>query len=317
MSENAAPAGMTADGVTAGSLLREAREAAGLHASTLAANLKVPVRKLEALEEDRYDLLPDAVFVRALASSICRSLKIDPQPVLERLPQSSQPRLPQEGDGIGAPFRAPSDGPGPGLLDHVSKPVALTVLALLLAALVLVFLPERRDAAPGGQAGTTDPVMPPPGASPLPAQAAAVPAESAASPAPGETTLAATPALAAPGASVAAVPPPNGSPPSSNGPAILAVTPAMALPAPAASAPAASGLVVFRTRGPSWIEVTDAAGATQLRRLLGPGESAGASGRLPLSVTIGDASQTDVQVRGKPYDLSAVARDNVARFEVK
>ena len=67
----------THDGVSAGTLLREAREAAGLHVSTLAANLKVPVRKLEALEEDRYDLLPDAVFVRALASSVCRTLKVE------------------------------------------------------------------------------------------------------------------------------------------------------------------------------------------------------------------------------------------------
>jgi cytoskeleton protein RodZ len=28
-------------------------------------------------------------------------------------------------------------------------------------------------------------------------------------------------------------------------------------------------------------------------------------------------SVTDVEVRGKPYDLAPVSRDNVARFEVK
>ena len=104
MSEVAAPV----DGVTAGMLLRHAREAAGLHVDTLAANLKVPVRKLEALEEDRYDLLPDAVFARALASSVCRTLKVDAQPVLERLPQSVQPRLKPDGPVINAPFRSPS-----------------------------------------------------------------------------------------------------------------------------------------------------------------------------------------------------------------
>ena len=81
--------------VTAGTLLRRAREAAGLHVAALAVSLKVPVRKLEALESDRYDLLPDAVFVRALASSVCRTLKIDPQPVLDRLPQTAAPRLVQ------------------------------------------------------------------------------------------------------------------------------------------------------------------------------------------------------------------------------
>ena len=110
---------VAAAGASAGSLLREAREAAGLHVSTLAANLKVPVRKLEALEEDRYDELPDAVFVRALASSVCRTLKIDSSPVLQRLPQTPQPRLAQTSEGINAPFRAPSDGPQPGLLNQV------------------------------------------------------------------------------------------------------------------------------------------------------------------------------------------------------
>ena len=73
MSEAALPD----DGPSAGALLRQAREEAGLHVATLAANLKVPVRKLEALEDDRYDLLGDAVFVRGLASSICRTLKVD------------------------------------------------------------------------------------------------------------------------------------------------------------------------------------------------------------------------------------------------
>jgi len=124
MSEVAAPA----DGITAGMLLRHAREAAGLRVDTLAANLKVPVRKLEALEEDRYDLLPDATFARALASSVCRTLKVDAQPVLERLPQGAQPSLVPAGRPvINEPFRAPGDGPGPGLLDQVSRPVIVTV----------------------------------------------------------------------------------------------------------------------------------------------------------------------------------------------
>src|SRR5687767_15686536 len=101
---------MSDDGITAGVLLRRAREAAGLHVAALAVALKVPVRKLEALEEDRYDLLTDAVFVRALASSVCRTLKIDPQPVLDRLPQTTVPRLARDVDSINAPFRAPNDG---------------------------------------------------------------------------------------------------------------------------------------------------------------------------------------------------------------
>ena len=138
----------------------------------LAANLKVPVRKLEALEEDRYELLPDAVFVRALASSVCRTLKMDPQPVLQLLPRTGQPRLVQDTEHINAPFRTAHDGPAPRWFDQVSRPVLATVVLLLLGALVLVFLPYVQKVVdriaeanhPAAKPGVGDPVMPPPGA---------------------------------------------------------------------------------------------------------------------------------------------------------
>ena len=98
-----------ADGLSAGTMLRQAREASGLHVSTLAVALKVPSRKLEALEADRYDELSDAVFVRALAASVCRNLKIDPAPVLLRLPASRGPQLAPSEGGINEPFRSPRD----------------------------------------------------------------------------------------------------------------------------------------------------------------------------------------------------------------
>jgi hypothetical protein len=99
-----------AEEASAGLLLRRAREAAGLHVAALAVSLKVPVRKLEALEDDRYDLLPDAVFARALASSVCRTLKIDPQPVLRSLAAHRRAAPGRACGGINAPFRAPGEG---------------------------------------------------------------------------------------------------------------------------------------------------------------------------------------------------------------
>jgi cytoskeleton protein RodZ len=74
---------------------------------------------------------------------------------------------------------------------------------------------------------------------------------------------------------------------------------------------------MFRTKGPSWVEVRDAKGVVTIRKLLEAGQWAGASGTLPLQVTVGRVDQTEVQVRGKPFDLGPVAKDNVARFEVK
>jgi (E)-4-hydroxy-3-methylbut-2-enyl-diphosphate synthase len=147
-------------------------KAQGLHIAALAVSLKVPVRKLEALEADRLDLLPDAVFVRALASSVCRTLKMDPAPVLERLPQTAAPRLVRDSGGINTPFRAPSDGRNPSWFDQLSKPVFLAVFALLLGALVLIFLPSARqdDAAAPAKPEVTSAAVP---ASPVAAPEAA------------------------------------------------------------------------------------------------------------------------------------------------
>jgi cytoskeleton protein RodZ len=274
--------------VSAGTLLRRAREASGLHVAALAVALKVPVRKLEALEDDRFEELGDPVFVRALASSVCRNLKVDAQPILGRLPKTPAPRLVRDTDGLNAPFRAPGDGPSPTWVDRVRQPVPATVILLLAAAAVIYFVPathldEKSDAAQ--------------------ASAPAVMAAAAPAPAP-----AATPAAETTAAPIAV---------SANAPA----TPAVPEPAPAvdATVPAVptTGIVVFHAKGDSWVEVVDAKGGFALRKLMAAGETAGASGALPLTVTIGRVDMTDVEVRGKKFDMRPVSRDNVARFEVK
>ena len=282
-----------ADTPSAGTLLRQAREDSGLHVATLAAALKVPVRKLEALEADRFDLLPDAVFVRALAASVCRNLKLDPAAVLERLPATQGPRLAPTEGGINAPFRSPRDTTAPSWRDQLSRPVFMVVAALLLGALVVALLPLRHEDDAAEVAAP-----PPPGAAVSAFERLVARPVPVAPPGP---ALVSTPSLA--------VPPPN-----------LAAAAATAATPPAAAsigAAVASGTVVFKAKGDSWIQVTDARGGVPLRKLLAAGESAGASGPLPLAVTVGSVSATDVQVHGKPFDLAPVSRDNVARFEVK
>lgn len=303
------------DAVTAGALLRRAREAVGLHVGALAVSLKVPVRKLEALEDDRWDQLPDAVFVRALAASICRTLKVDPQPVLDRLPQAAAPRLVQARDGINTTFRAPSDSAAPTWRDQLSRPVFLIVFALLLGALVLVLLPsmQQEDSVAAATSSWLAISPPQPVASPATAvetAALSVSAANVAQPVAAVGTASALlPTAAASASSVSTATPPAATPASAAGadPQTVAGDPAMVT----------SGVVVFRTRRPSWVEVTDAKGVVAVRRLLAAGEAVGASGALPLQVTIGRVDATEVQVRGKPFDLRPVSRDNVARFEVK
>ncbi|MDR3453842.1 MAG: DUF4115 domain-containing protein [Rhodoferax sp.] len=290
--------------VSAGMLLRQAREAAGLHIAVLAVSLKVPVSKLEALEADQWDELPDAVFTRALAATVCRMLKMDPAPVLDRLPQTTAPRLTADDETINTPFRSPGENFRPGFWNQLSRPMVLAVLALLLGALVLILLPSfSRNASVAGTAPVATAPVPVVAAAAVPAPA---PADKAADPQ-------VTPAMAAP--LLTSAPGTGAAPAMLAAPGPVEVLQPAAAPAPADGAPGAA--VVFNARAASWVQVTDAKGNAVLRKTLAPAEVSEVSGALPMSVVVGRADAIQVQVKGKPFDLAPSTKNNVARFEVK
>ena len=164
---------------SAGALLKAAREREGLHVAVLAATIKVSPAKLQALEQGLYDQLPNATFTRALAQSVCRSLKIDPRPVLALLPQVEA--LPLEGAGarLNTPFHdRPSRSDGGGLA-WASKPMFWAGGLLLLAALAVGFVPPSMVAGLTEQVGGA--LAPAPG--PASAAASAASAVAAATPA--------------------------------------------------------------------------------------------------------------------------------------
>jgi cytoskeleton protein RodZ len=284
--------------ISGGAMLRQAREAEGLHIGALALLLKVPVKKLEALEADQFDLLPDMVFVRALAASVCRTLKIDSAPILERLPHTTAPHLKTDESGINTPFRVAGDGSGFLFWSQLSKPFVLAVLALLLGVIVLVFLPIAQRVGINSNATSE--------------MAGAVATLPASAPSTSENSLP-TETSVLPEAS-------GTTPASADGPLVLQSASAAssgALPALVPGSGATTGLIVFNSRGMSWVEVVDANGVVQVRKTMADGEILGASGVIPLSIVVGRADTTEVQVRGKPFDLTRIAKDNVARFEVK
>ncbi|GAA4418011.1 hypothetical protein GCM10023090_02420 [Acidovorax lacteus] len=58
-------------------------------------------------------------------------------------------------------------------------------------------------------------------------------------------------------------------------------------------------------------------GNVVFQKTLAADESASVSGTPPLAVVVGRSDATEVLVRGKPFSLEGLARENVARFEVK
>lgn len=286
---------------TAGEILRSAREASGVHIEALAVALKVPVSKLEALESNRLELLPDTVFMRALASSVCRTLKLDPTQVLSLLPQSKNPRLIPERSDINTPVKSVV---GKTLVSNGgskhSSLLMVGVFVLLIGAAAVFYWPEgfqpwnsARLSVTGGAAVTASEQE-------IPAQKNDVPAAVVQSPVVVEPVLAASSTTGV----VSATPSP-----------VAASQPASATQPAIAEASAA--LLTLRARGDSWVQVRDASGRVVFEKKLVAGEAAPVSGAVPLSVVVGRADMTDVLVRGKPLELNTVSRENVARFEVK
>jgi len=138
-------------GQTAGQMLRAARERQGMHLALLSVNLKVSVAQLEALEADRHEAFKGIAFVRALALSVCRQLKIDPTAVMAALPQGHAParlepamlggkgrvQRPQPASGL-ARVRTPA-----ALSKGLNRQVLLLAVLMLLGAAVLVWWPEQ------------------------------------------------------------------------------------------------------------------------------------------------------------------------------
>lgn len=295
--------------LTAGGLLRAARERQGLHIAALAASMKVSPKKLEALEADRWTELPDATFTRALAQTVCRTLKIDPRMVLDKLPALGGVSLsvptPEEAEAASSPMRSrgvtrSSRGPSGGL-----SPMVWGAVLLLLAAVALFFLPSSWWS---GSTVALGPAVQSPAASAASAAAAAAPAAEPAS-SPVAKSLAASqavPAVAPAAASAAAVTPVGVS---------LAASASVlsSLPAPEAQS---AGTLQLAATSDSWVEIRDARGELLASRLLRSGERLGLDGAVPLRATIGNVAGTQVSWRGRSVDLQAHAQGNVARLEL-
>jgi cytoskeleton protein RodZ len=300
----------------AGRLLRQAREQQQMSVQALASTLKVPVYKLQALEEDRWDVLTDSVFTRSLALSVCRLLHIPAEPVLAGLPKHEAAKLASNPEGINAPFKEKTLRSLMSSSQDSGASNAVKVVAALLIAVAggagLYFVPqwqaaeEAQAAAAPGEAATDEPLFMPqlqtepetPMAEPSEAKSESATAVTAAS--------AAVDATATPPAAVTA--------------AAEAAKAVAAAPEPASKpAATANGRVLrFAATGESWVQVRDAQQQVVMEKMLKAGDVyQEAAAARPLQIVVGNASATTLEIDGVATDLTASAKNNVARFEVK
>lgn len=320
---------------TAGSLLRQAREAAGMHVSTLAEMLKVPPAKLQALEANDWQKLTDAVFVRSLALSICKALNIDAAPVMELLPKaSSAKKFVAPGAGINEPvvakaLRSVHDTPGHG---GAWKLLSLVLLAGVgggawyfsqkqeVRDAVVASVQERKPGSGSVEQEPRPVTLAQAVVAPVSVAESTAVAEAAAT---GQHTLAVATVAAVPVEPAAAAVQPAAPAAGHVVPAPGTATAAPAVhaapvPLPAEPAVAAADATLrIQARSATWIQVRGPGGKVLEQKTLNVGEIFETQAPRPLSVVIGRADAAEVQVGGAAFNLASVARENVARFEVK
>lgn len=283
--------------LTAGQMIRTARLNKGMHIAVLSVNLKVSTRQLEALESDRFDMSQGPAFVRALTSSVCRQLNMDPAPVLAMLPPTPG-RMPVQRTSL--PPLNSSNRLKPELSGIVRKiPFQTLVFSAVMVALIaaLIWLPPP----------STWGLLNPSPKSPMP-DTPSVPMTSVVSDGPSETPQGA-PAVSE---SVAA---PVQAPADPQANASFPVQ--MAPIAKVAATSASVGAFVFHARQESWIEIRDGNNQVLWSRVLQAGQTSEVQYPLPMHVVVGRAREVDVTFKGKPFDLAPHTKVTVARFEVK
>ena len=267
-----------------GQELAAAREARGLALADVAQQLKFAPRQLEALEQEHLDALPGATFARGMVRSYARLLKLDPEPLVQR---------------IAGRFEVPDSNR---LAERYHQPVPFSdsarrstfvYLAMSLGVLVLVgavayeWHQERTAAARSTTPGATSFAKAKPApreAKPLAAPVAPVAVQPAIAPVP-----------------VAAEKTPK--------------TTERTLKTVEKPVGGANRLVV-RTEGEAWIEIRDSADRMLVSSLNPPGSERVVRGRPPYSLIIGNASQVSITYDDKPVDLAPHTRQDVARLTV-
>lgn len=273
-----------------GATLRAARERLGLSQQDVAARLRLHPRQVAALEDERYDALPTAPYLRGFLRNYARELRVDPAPLLAALAQRLPPQTPMVDAPAGGARVLPSPMPRAGG-ERVSR---RTVIGGSLFLLVLLAAIGWMTSIRMQRAQTAPPVV--------------VPAVE-----PSPTPEPEVPAQVAPPAD-ASVPAPVPTP----APTATPVPAPAAAEADRAGSAAASGVLRLSVGAlPSWIEVVQAdTGKVLLTGLMEP-QTRRQLGELqpPLRLVIGNARSVTLEYRGRTIDLAPHTRsDGLARL---
>jgi cytoskeleton protein RodZ len=278
--------------LSAGTLLKEAREAAGFSIDDVSHLLKLAPRQVHALEQQNFDALPPRTFVRGFIRNYARLLDINADAVLEALPPETPQALSPAASSVKTPTHAmPVLSPyGEKTIQPQSWKWLLAVMVLAVIAAVFFFWPQITTLFPErpvAQAAHDD-------AMPVIIEEFAPPFISQES----ESGFTFTPIITP-----------------------LSETSADPVASPAASpteSPAVTeheeAELVLRFTGDSWVEVRDKHDRILYSAIAREGNERTLLGAPPFSLVFGNSNAATVTLRGEPVDLSDRSKQGVARL---
>jgi len=293
-----------------GAAFLAARTAKNLTQQDVSNHLRYSVKQVDALENNDFDSLPDAMITRGFIRNYAKFLEIDAEPLLAiyrtNVADKSNVGLTVQSSIVQVPLTKDSQPWMKYILGSI------VVLLLLLSWLFYVdYMPKPAPSAVAVQTenspqitveNTPAPAEPLPEIA-LPAAERTADADSSAS----AVTSTQEPAVASSTANVA-------------------LKPQVETQAPAAitnaSVPnqvvAKSGNNVTLTfSGDSWARITDKSGKVIYEEMSHVGDTDSVDVTPPVSVLIGNASATKLAFRGKEIDLAAHTKNNIARIALE
>ena len=266
-----------------GELLVAARERWNLTAADLARQLRLGLRQVQALEEDRFDALPGNTFVRGFIRNYARVVQTEPEAFLEAYERSRPNRKQPDIE------RSPAQS----AFQRKTLPpwvwYVMAFIVVLLASPLLIYLALHDE------------------------EAASKALKQNAQHAP-QVRAGAPTALPSPQAVVQ-----NST---SDVASTMPATTSMQSDSPVAgSAPTqvASGEAYLQLHfnGDAWVEIRDKSGKIIFSQLNRSGQEQEVQGKPPFKLVVGNAGQVKIAYNGKPVDLLPHTQVNVARFKLE
>jgi cytoskeleton protein RodZ len=278
-----------------GAELARMREERGLALTDVAQQLKFAPRQLEALEQERFDLLPGGTFVRGMVRAYSRLLKIDAEPLLGQLADRFDA---PDSDSLAARYKQPvpfSDGARKSTFVYLGASLGVLVA---VGAIAYQWYREHNVPRPAQVASAPKVV---PAERPVPVAAAPV-------------------AVVKAPEKMAVVKEKEREKEREKEKEKVAPAPQEKLMKEASlvQKPVPSGVhrIVLRCEEEAWLEVKDAAGRQLLSSLNPPGCERVVQGRGPFEVVIGNASHVRVLHNDREVDLRPHSKQDIARFTI-